>query len=70
MASQAEMSDLNKQMIMAEIRKELADAFKSITQGQKNAAAADAATTNTALDILTRGLEPLNGPEGKTGTSQ
>ena len=70
MAAQAEMSDLNKQLLQAEIRKTLSDAFKAITQGQKNAAAADAATSNTALDILERGLEPVNGPEGTTGTSQ
>lgn len=69
MAAQAEMSDLQKQMLQAEIRNTMADAFKSITQGQKNAATADATTTNAALDILERGLEPLNGPEGKTGTS-
>jgi hypothetical protein len=67
LAAQAEMSDLQKHLLEAEIRKTLSDAFKAITQGQKNAAAADAETTNTALDILTRGLEPVSGPEGTTG---
>jgi hypothetical protein len=69
LSSQAEMGDLNKHLLMATIRKTMSDAFKAITQGQKNAAAADAATTNAALDILDRGLEP-HGPEGTTGTSQ
>jgi hypothetical protein len=35
MAAQAEMSDLNKQMLMAEIRKELSDAFKSDHAGSE-----------------------------------
>jgi hypothetical protein len=70
MAAQAEMSDLNKELLRAEIRKTMSDAFKAITQGQKNAAATDAETTNTALDIMERGLETMSGPEGKTGTSK
>jgi hypothetical protein len=69
MAAQAEMSDLQKEMLQAQIRKTMSDAFKAITQGQKNAAATDAETTNTALDIMERGLEPVNGPEGKTGAA-
>jgi hypothetical protein len=60
LAAQAEMSDLEKETMKAEIRKTLADAFKSITQGQKNSATADATTTNTALDILVAGQEDGN----------
>jgi hypothetical protein len=70
MAAQAEMSDLNKQLLQAEIRKTLSDAFKAITQGQKNTASADATTSNAALDILERGLEPVSGNEGTTGRAQ
>jgi hypothetical protein len=66
-AAQAEMSDLQKEALKAEIRKTLADAFKAITQGQKNTAAADAETTNTALDILERGTD--DGSEGTSGAS-
>lgn len=68
LSAQAEMSDLNKELLKAEIRKTLSDAFKAITQGQKNAAAADAATTNTALDILEVGMN--DGTEGTTGAPQ
>jgi len=67
LASQAEMSDLQKEALKAEIRKTLADAMKAITQSAKNAAAADAETANTAMDILERGTE--GGPEGQTGTA-
>jgi hypothetical protein len=51
-----QMSDLQTQMLQAQIRELLANAFKSITQAQKNQAATDAETTNTALDILERGM--------------
>jgi hypothetical protein len=57
MAAQAEMSDLEKETMKAEISKTLADAFKSISQGQKNIAATDATNTNAALDILEAGAE-------------
>lgn len=53
----SEMSDLQKQQLEAEVRKTLAEAFKNITQGQKNTASADAAEANTALNILTVGME-------------
>jgi hypothetical protein len=54
--SAGQMNQLQMEALQAEVRKTLADAFKAITQGQKNQAAADAETTNTALDILERGL--------------
>lgn len=48
----------------AMVRKTLAEAFKNITQGQKNSAAADVATTNAALSILEKGLENAEGNQG------
>jgi hypothetical protein len=41
----------------ATIRQTLADAFKNIAQGQKNAANADATAIETALDLLERGMQ-------------
>ena len=55
--SQSEQMDLQKRMLEAQIRDVLAGAFKQITQGQKNAASADAQTANAALDIMAKGLE-------------
>jgi hypothetical protein len=64
----AMMAEFTKRMQMAEERKTLAEAFKNITQGQKNAAAADAATANTALSILEMGLD--DGEEGSEGSGR
>jgi hypothetical protein len=47
---------LQKQMAEAQLRKSLADAYKGIAQGNKNAANADAAKVSAALDVLERGL--------------
>lgn len=63
LAAQAEISELEKTTMQAEIRKTLAEAFKNITQGQKNAAAADAATVNSAIEVLETGMEE-NGDQG------
>lgn len=63
-AAAAAMGDLNKQMLMAEIRNELAQAFKAISQGQKNIASTDATNTNAALDILEAGAQHDQGAEG------
>lgn len=59
----AEMEDLQKQSMQAEIRKTAADAFKGIAQGQKNAANADAATAQSALKLLDAGA-PREVPPG------
>lgn len=59
-AAMAEQQELQKKMMEAQIRDTLAGAFKNITQGQKNAAAADAQTANAALDIMGRALEEEN----------
>lgn len=64
-ASQAEAAQAQKNMMEAEIRKALSDAFKNISQGQKNSAAADAATVKAALDLLERGLNDAANTEGQ-----
>jgi hypothetical protein len=62
--SMGQMNELQMQTMQAEIRKTLAEAFKNITQGQKNSAAADAQTSNAALAILTSGMEHEEGSQG------
>lgn len=49
-------AELQQKLIEATVRKTLTDAFKNVTQGQKNAAAGDAATVNAALSILEQAL--------------
>ena len=56
----AVMAQLAQALQEAEERKTLSEAFKNITQGQKNAAAADAQTANIAIDILESGLNGGN----------
>jgi len=56
-----------QEMMQAEIRNTLADAFKSITQGQKNAASADAQAVKAALDILEKGLDDGGGEQQGAG---
>lgn len=63
----AEERDLQKQLMLGEIRKVFSDAFKNTTQGQKNAAAAQAADVNTALDMIEAGAQDDN--EGQGGGS-
>jgi hypothetical protein len=57
----------NEDMIAAEVRKTLAEAFKNISQGQKNAASAEATQVQATLDILEKGL--TSGTETGAGTS-
>jgi hypothetical protein len=59
-----QLSDAQMQLLQAQIRKELADAFKAITQGQKNQAASDAEVANTAFDILERGMSDGESGQG------
>lgn len=54
-------------MAEAELRKVLSDAFKNISQGQKNSAAADAATVKAALDLLEKGLQNGGGQSQGAG---
>jgi hypothetical protein len=54
-----EMREQQKELTSAEIRKTLADAFKGVTQGQKNSAAADVQAVNAALDVMQRETEEV-----------
>ena len=47
-----------EQMFEAQIKKVMADAFKGIAQGQKNAAGADATGVKTAIEMMAAGAEP------------
>lgn len=53
--SQAQQDQQNR-MFEATLRENLANAFKAITQGQKNSATADATQVDAALDLLERGV--------------
>jgi hypothetical protein len=55
-ASQAQMAQIAQRLQIAQERSLLSQAFKNITQGQKNSAAADAQSTGTAISILEHGL--------------
>lgn len=75
-ARQAEMQEQREQMreiAHAEVRKTMADAFKAITQGQKNVAAADTQNVKSALEVLSTGLgedgadERTAGAQGSAG---
>jgi hypothetical protein len=55
-SAQGQMSQAQLEFLQAQIRNELSQAFKNITQGQKNQATADAETADSALNILERGL--------------
>lgn len=57
--TQAQQQDAQNRMIEANIRKVLSDAFKGVTQGQKNTAAADADTVNAVMQLLEKGV--MNG---------
>ena len=51
---------LGEELQKANTRKLLSDAFKNISQGNKNAAAGDAHTVDTALKLLEQGLTDVN----------
>lgn len=67
--SQTQEAQTQKQMELMEanIRKLLSDAFKNIAQGQKNSAAADATLANTAISIMEKGLADDTGSESSAG---
>lgn len=67
---QQQIDEMQQKNAEATTRKLLADAYKNISQGQKNSAAADAATIKAALDVLEKGLGTDDGPEAKTGSAQ
>jgi hypothetical protein len=55
-AEAQKQSQQQEEMIAAEVRKTLAEAFKNISQGQKNAASAEATQVQATLNILEKGL--------------
>lgn len=63
--AQAQATEMQKQTMQAQIREILSEAFKNVTQGQKNAAAADAQTATAALAIMKEGLD--DGEDNKSG---
>ena len=65
----AKAEQQQEETIAAEVRKTLAEAFKNISQGQKNAAGAEATQVKSTLDILEKGLtsEPEAGNTGSAG---
>lgn len=66
-SAQAAQMQQQMKMIEAQIRDTLSDAYKNITQGQKNSAAADAQQVNSAVAILE---SAMNGQEDQgTGGS-
>lgn len=67
---QQQIDEMQQKNAEATTRKLLADAYKNISQGQKNSAAADAATIKAALDVLEKGLGDNNGPESPSGGGQ
>lgn len=61
----AEQADLVRQQAQADIRDTNSQAFKNVSQGQKNAANADATSVKSAIDMISAG-EP-DGEEGNNG---
>lgn len=53
---QAVMAQISQRLQIAQERSLLSQAFKNITQGQKNTAQSDAHSTSAAIDILEHGL--------------
>ena len=56
-AMQQEVAAMQKKLQEAQIRQILADTLKSVSQGGKNSAAADATTVQTILDAMEKGLD-------------
>lgn len=57
--TQSQTTDTQNQLAQANIRKLLSDAYKGVTQGQKNTAAGDADTVNAVMQLLEKGM--MNG---------
>ena len=71
---QDEQEQQQKEMVEANIRKLLAEAYKNISQGQKNVAASDATSVNSALTLLEKGMMDVNAnanePDADDGPSK
>lgn len=59
--AQAQQDQQQQEMLEANIRKLLSDAYKNISQAGKNSAAADAQSVKAALDVLEAGLTGVGG---------
>lgn len=68
----AKAEQQQEETVAAQVRKTLAEAFKNISQGQKNAAGAEATQVKSTLDILEKGLtsEPEAGNREAAGGSK
>ncbi len=65
----AQAAEMARKQAEADIRATMADAFKSITQGQKNTAAADAQQVELALQLLEKGLTDVGIGQGGGGAT-
>lgn len=63
-----QQQDQQKELMDAQIREILATAFSKIAQGQKNSANANAASINSALELLEAGV--MNAVHGGSGAAQ
>ena len=69
--SDQQQQELQQRTIESEIRKALSDAFKNITQGQKNSALADASSVEIALKLMESGAtNAIAGQAAPGGTDQ
>jgi hypothetical protein len=64
----AQDKQTQQQMVEAQLRKLLSEAYKNITAGQQHAATADAASASTALTLLEQGLTPDGAGQQTGGT--
>lgn len=65
----ADEKKTQEELIQATIRKLLTEALKNLTQGDKNAAVADAEAATTTMEVLERGLGLAGGGSGGSGTA-
>lgn len=65
MQAQQEQMDIARQTARAELRELASEAYKNMTQGNKNQVNADVARTNAALDVLEKGTEDEPDEQGK-----
>ena len=59
-----------EELVAAEVRQVLSAAFKNISQGQKNSAAAEATQVQATLNILEKGLTSETGQAGAAASAE
>lgn len=64
--TQKQLEEMQAKTAEAEIRKLVSDAFKNVTQGQKNTANADATAIQSVINALSKGVE-MNVKEQESG---